>query len=201
MRTEPTLLFVVGPPAVGKLTVGSEVARRTGFRVLHNHLTLDLVHRFFPWGVPPFWELVGEFRQRLLEELAATSLPGVVFTYCWAFNQPEEEETVNRYVAPFRSRGLPVYFVELLATQEERLKRNATPFRLQEKPSNRDLAASRARLLETDRQWLLDSQGRFDGRADWLRLDTTDLSAFAAADRVMRHFELEERLSPPAGGS
>ena len=189
-QLKPTLLFVVGPPAVGKLTVGTEVARRTGFRVLHNHLTLDLVHRFFEFGEGPFWDLVGEFRQRLLDEIAASELPGVVFTYCWAFNQPEEDDAVNRYVAPFRSRGLPVWFVELQATQEERLRRNETPFRLQEKPTKRDVATSRANLLKTDRQWQLNSDGRFDGRPDWLTLETTHLSAADTAERVVTHFQL-----------
>lgn len=46
-RSPPTLVFIVGPPAVGKMTVGHELARRTGLKLFHNHHTIDLALRFF----------------------------------------------------------------------------------------------------------------------------------------------------------
>lgn len=67
----PMLVFIVGPPAVGKMAVGHELAARTGFRLFHNHHTIDLVLRFFDYGTPPFRRLVGEFRRRTFEEVAA----------------------------------------------------------------------------------------------------------------------------------
>ena len=36
------LVVIFGPPAVGKMTVGQELARRTGLRLLHNHMTIKL---------------------------------------------------------------------------------------------------------------------------------------------------------------
>ncbi|MEO6875756.1 MAG: shikimate kinase, partial [Opitutaceae bacterium] len=36
------LVFIVGAPAVGKMTVGDALAKRTGLRLFHNHLTIDL---------------------------------------------------------------------------------------------------------------------------------------------------------------
>jgi len=33
------LVFIYGPPAVGKLTVANALAKVTGFKVFHNHLT------------------------------------------------------------------------------------------------------------------------------------------------------------------
>jgi shikimate kinase len=39
--TPPALIFIVGPPAVGKMTVGAELARRTGFQLFHNHHAID----------------------------------------------------------------------------------------------------------------------------------------------------------------
>ncbi len=67
----PMLVMLVGPPAVGKMTVGHELASRTGLRLFHNHHTIDLVLRFFEFGTPPFQRLVGEFRRRMFEEVAA----------------------------------------------------------------------------------------------------------------------------------
>jgi len=36
------LLFIYGRPAVGKLTVARAVAERTGGRLFHNHLAVNL---------------------------------------------------------------------------------------------------------------------------------------------------------------
>ncbi len=193
----PMLVVLVGPPAVGKMTVGHELATRTGLRLFHNHHTIDLVLRFFAFGTPPFQRLVGEFRRRMFEEVAESELPGLIFTYVWAFDHPTDAAAVESYVAPFRARGGRVVFVELEATQEERLRRNETPFRLAEKPFKRDLAASRARLLADDAAYQLNSQGAFDAREDYLRLNTTTLSAAAVAERVISHFGLPSVLAEP----
>ena len=69
------LVFIVGPPAVGKMTVGHDLAMRTGLKRFHNHHTIDLALRFFPFGTPPFHRLVGEFRRRIFEEVAGSTTP------------------------------------------------------------------------------------------------------------------------------
>jgi hypothetical protein len=101
----PMMVMLVGPPAVGKMTVGHELAIRTGLRLFHNHHTIDLVLRFFEFGSPPFQRLVGEFRRRIFDEVAASALPGLIFTYVWAFDQPADAAAVESYAAPFRARG------------------------------------------------------------------------------------------------
>jgi hypothetical protein len=186
----PTLVFIVGPPAVGKMTVGHELAKRTGLRLFHNHHTIDLVLRFFPFGSPPFGRLVNEFRGRIFEEVAESDLPGLIFTYVWAFDHPGDHAQVARLASVFASRGGRVLYVELQATQEERLRRNETEFRLAEKPSKRDVAASRARLLENDAEYRLNSTGEFEGRADYLRIDNTVLPPETVAERIIGHFSL-----------
>jgi hypothetical protein len=183
-------VFIVGPPAAGKMTVGHELAARTGLRLFHNHHTIDLVLRFFPFGTPPFQRLVGEFRRRVFEEVAASDLPGLIFTYVWAFDHESEERAVEDYAAIFRARGGRVLFVELECDQAERVRRNETEFRLAEKPFKRDLEQSRRGLLELDGKYQLNSRGRFDGRADYLRIDNTGLSAEDVAARVIEAFGL-----------
>ena len=184
------LVMIVGPPAVGKMTVGHELAARTGLRLFHNHLTIDLVLRFFPFGTPAFQRLVGEFRRRIFEEIAASDLPGLIFTYVWAFDDPRDEAAVESWSAIFRERGGRVVFVELEASQTERLRRNETEFRLAEKPFKRDLAASRGRLIEDDARYQLNSGGSFDARPDWFRLETTEMNAAEVAERIIARFDL-----------
>ena len=88
---------------------------------------------------------------------------------------------------------------ELEAGQAERLRRNECVSRLAEKPSKRDLEASRRRLLEHDARDQLNSGGKFDGRPDYLRIDNTLLAPGEVAERVIGHFGLPRlpRANPP----
>lgn len=186
----PLILFVVGPPAVGKMSVGQAVSERTGLRLFHNHIAIELALRYFDYGTPAFHRIDGEIRRLVIEEVAASDLPGLVFTYVWAFNVPEDQALVEEYAKPFRERGARVLFVELEATQAERLKRIAGLSRLAEKPSRRDLDASRRDLLETDARYQLNSGGKFDARQDYLRINNTLLTPGEVAERVIEHFAL-----------
>ena len=189
-RTPPTLVMIVGPPAVGKMAVGHALATRTGFRLFHNHHTIDLVLRFFPFGSAPFQRLVGEFRRRIFEEVATSDLPGLIFTYVWAFDDPRDAAAVDTWAAIFQAADGRVVFAELEATQAERLRRNETEFRLTEKPFKRDVSASRARLLADDAQHRLNSGGAFDYRSDWFRVETTALEPEEVAERILTRFQL-----------
>ena len=186
----PNLLFLTGPPAVGKMAVGHEIAERTGMRLFHNHMAIDPVLRFFAFGTPPFKRLVDGFRTGVFEEVAASDLPGLIFTFVWAFDHEEDHEAVRRYAAPFVTRGSAVHYAELAASQEERLRRNEGEFRLREKAPKRDLEASRRNLLEMDATYRMNTTGECDNRPDYLRFDTTNLTASEAADRIISHFGL-----------
>lgn len=189
----PNLLYILGPPAVGKMAVGARIAERTGMRLLHNHLTIEPVLRIFEFGSPPFERLVGGFRRRLIGEVAASDLPGLICTFVLDFDSTAEHEALARYAEPFHRRGGRVLFLELSASLPERLRRNEHPDRLAEKPSKRDLAWSRRHLLELDERHRLNSADEFDGRPDYLRVDNTTLSPDEVAVRVVDHF----RLAPP----
>lgn len=186
----PTLLFVVGPAAAGKMTVGGEICRLTGMRLLHNHMTIDLVTPFFEFGTPAFSRLVGKFRTSIVDEVAQSNLPGLVFTYVWAFGHPGEAEAVELCARPFVERGLPVRYAELESAQSVRLERNRTEYRLEHKRSKRDLEWSEQDLLQMDRDYQLQSPPEMRTRPDWLHIDNTDLTAGETAARIVRHFDL-----------
>ena len=101
----PLALFVLGPPAVGNMTVGAAIALRTGLRLFHNHQTIELVLPFFAFGSAAFRRLVGEFRRRIFEEVAQSDLKGLIFTYVWAFDQPQDAQFVEGLAEIFRRRG------------------------------------------------------------------------------------------------
>lgn len=184
------LVIVFGPPAVGKMAVGMELERLTGLRLFHNHMTIDLVLRFFPFGEPAFHRLVGEIRTRIFEEVAASELPGLVFTYVWALEDPGDRKHVDGLCEIFRARGARIHFAELSATLDERLRRNETELRLAEKRPKRDLEWSKRNLLEVEEKHRLNSDGDFFYPDQHLRIDNTHLSADGTARRIAEHFGL-----------
>jgi len=191
----PSLIFIVGPPAVGKMTVGTELATRTGYRLLHNHQTIDLVTRFFPFGSPQGQHLVKEFRRRILEEVAVSDLPGLIFTYVWAFDDPGDAAEVMAWSAIFQARGGRVLYVELEAPLEARLQRNETEFRLSQKARKRNVEESRRNLLSWESKYQMNSGGKFDDRADYFRLNNGDVSAVDAAERIIQRFGLTRAVA------
>lgn len=116
---QPTLLFLYGPPAVGKLTVARALAELTGFRVLHNHLLADHAAAVLDWGTPRYWAAVKELRSTLLRAAAAEGVD-VVFTYVYA---PADELTVEALCGIYEEAGGRVCCVQLLASRDELMRR------------------------------------------------------------------------------
>lgn len=183
-------VLIFGPPAVGKMTVGHELAKLTGLKLFHNHMTIDLVLNFFEFGSPQFRRLVSEFRRRVFEEVAASDLPGLIFTYVWALDSENDRAFVEDSCAIFRERGAEVYFVELEAALPERLRRNESAFRLSQKPSKRDVARSKALLLADCERHRLNTDGDFFQEENYLKIDNTNLSPAEAARRIVEAFGL-----------
>lgn len=193
------LVVLFGPPAVGKMTVGRALEALTGLRLLHNHMTIELVLPFFPFGHPSFERLVGEFRRRLLEEVAASELPGLIFTYVWGLDDPNDKREMDRYTAIFRQRGATLSFVELAAPQAVRLERNRDPLRLAHKPSKRDVAASERNLLEVDREHRTNTAGDFFYPERHIKVDTSALSPQESALRIVTALTLPTLPTSPIG--
>lgn len=184
-----TLVIIVGPPAVGKMTVGAELSRLTGIPLFHNHLSIEAVLPVFPFGSEPFNRLVSEFRQRMFSEVVASQLPGLIFTYVWAFESLGDLQFIEGVKSLFETHGAHTVFVELWADLATRLARNETASRLAAKASKRDVTASRQRLLSNEARHRLGSDGEFPF-ANHLWLDNTGLSPPSAARRIARHFAL-----------
>lgn len=89
-------VIIFGPQAVGKMTVGQELARKTGMKLFHNHMTIDLVSNFFSCSSPAGKRLVNLFRKEIFEEAAKSDLAGLIFTFVWALDLPEDRDYVEK---------------------------------------------------------------------------------------------------------
>lgn len=183
-------IIIFGPPAVGKMSVGKELAKITGYKLLHGHMTIELLLEFFDFGNPKFRILNSEFRQRIMEEVATSDLPGLIYTYVWGFNMESEKEYVEKISGIFRKEGGVVYFVELFCELKERLRRNKTSERLSQKPSKRQKEESETRLLELEEKYVMNTQGDFYFKENYIRIDNTHLSQREVAEKIKEEFNL-----------
>jgi hypothetical protein len=183
-------VLVFGPQAVGKMTVGHELEKRTQLKLFHNHMTIDLVNPFFDYGTKEGKRLVGLFRKEIFEAVAKSELYGMIFTYVWAFNLQSDWDYIERVCELFESQGGTVYFVELEADIEERLERNKSPHRLEHKPTKRNLQWSENDLVKSAEKHRLNS---FEGeikQEHYIKINNTNLSAEETAEMIIERFKL-----------
>lgn len=187
----PNLVVIFGPPASGKAAVGYELARLTGYRFFHNHLTADPAAALFGWGTERFGRMVDEIRQLLFKEaIADPGIAGVVFTLVWRLDLPDDTAAVERMVSVFKGSGGQVFFVELLAGLEARISREGTPFRVALKPAQRDAEAARVRQVEMEGKYQLNTNGKFILAEPHIVLDTEAMSPLEAAQRIALTWKL-----------
>lgn len=115
------LLFLYGKPATGKLTVARELARITGYKLFHNHQTVDLLLSVFEFGSKPFIDLREEVWLAVIKRAAIERLTGMVFTFA-------PEMTVRRSFIPqvldiVEGAGSRVRFIETTCPMEEVYRR------------------------------------------------------------------------------
>ena len=82
--------------------------------------------------------------------------------------------------------------MELEATLDERLRRNRTEHRLQEKPTKRNVEWSEKDLLKTAANHRLNSLPGEISFENYLRLDNTALTPAEAADRIVDAFGIRK---------
>ena len=45
----PKFVVIIGPQAVGKMTVGQELSKLIGYKLLYNHMTIEMVRLIFDY--------------------------------------------------------------------------------------------------------------------------------------------------------
>ena len=184
------LIIIFGPPAVGKMAVGKELKKLTGLKLFHNHMSIEFVLEFFEHGTPKFSKLNVEFRRRIFEEVATSDLPGLIFTNVWDVSMESDKRYVDSMSDIFRKVGADVYYAELEADLEERLRRNKEKRRLLEKPSKRDLERSEKNLLATEKKHVLNTTGSFYYQKNYIKVNNNNVSAMEAAKLIKKEFKL-----------
>jgi shikimate kinase len=172
------LVYIYGPPGTGKLTVAKQLAALTGYKLFHNHLSIDAVRPVFDFGTEPFWRQVHKIRQDMLEEAA---LCGVSLIYTSVYNA-RVLDLVQKRFAGVESNGGKVRLVNLTCSVEVLTARVGNEDRVAlNKLTSLEMLQ---RVLDED-----DPYAVIPGR-DSLRIDNTDLSPEEVAHRIIDHYGL-----------
>ena len=182
------LVFIYGPPATGKLTVAQELSKITGYKVFHNHASLDFVGTVFEFGTPKFSELVIKYRMSMLEEAAKEGIR-VIFTS--AYVKGFKMEATNRLMEMIKSHGGRVCLTYLYCEKDELVKRVGGESR-----------KSYGKM--TDPEKLRDFLETYDMSKEEpikgsLRIDNTRLSPKDAAELIVKHYDLKRVSDTKAG--
>ena len=178
--TQATLVYLYGPPAVGKLTVARELQRQSGFKLFHNHLTVDAVRPVFDFATPPFTEVIHRLRLDVFETAADHGID-VIFTNNSVWGIPEGRALFVAFAEEAKIRvqraGGKVLFVQLTAPTDTLIDRVGSP-------SRHDLG----KLVKPERlRQLLAQLDPAPLHPDDVVIDTAHLQPTEAAARVMSH--------------
>lgn len=184
-----TLIILIGPHAVGKMTVGQELEKRTGIKLFHNHHSIELARKLFDYSDAGFYVLNRTIRETVFDIFSKGDYKGLIFTYMVDFDTQDEFEYLNGIINRFESNGANCYVVELCADFDVRIERNKSENRLLNKESKRNIELSEAEMRNTSRKYRLNS---YDNEElpfkQYLKIDNTSLSAECVADMIIKRF-------------
>ena len=175
------LIFLYGLPGVGKLTVARELAELTGYKLFHNHLTVDLVASVFEFGSEAFVELREAIWLAVFERAARAHLDGLIFTF--APDRTVRDSFISNVTKAVERDGGEMIFVELTCSTGELERRLVHPAR-----------GNFGKLNSVERFRELNEAGAFVTvglPATRLIVETTKLAAPEAAERIVSRLKLK----------
>ena len=189
------LICLTGPPAVGKMTVGLAVCDLTGYRLFHNHMSIEPLLGVYEFGTPSFQRINAMIRREVIAESLVAGLPGLVFTFAIDLDDPRDLEELQELVEPVERAGAPIDVVELCAPQHVRLAREGGADRMDHKRSKRDVEWARAHVVDLESRARFTTDPARDGERllpghRHLRLDNDHANARATAERIVTELGL-----------
>ena len=113
------MVFIYGPPAVGKQTVAKELSSLSGFRFFINHQASDPVSAILDFEENPtlFRSLCNEVKNMILEKAINIELPGLIMTFC--YSRPDSDENLSITMDLLKRKNVDMYFSRLYCDHNE----------------------------------------------------------------------------------
>jgi hypothetical protein len=164
------VIFLHGPPASGKYTVGRALSVLLGVPLFHNHLAVDLALSLFEFGTPGFVALREQVWLAAFEAAAAAG-QSLIFTF--APETTVHPGLIARLERAIVGRGERIHYVELRCSEAV----------VQERLVNHSRAAF-GKLVDVNLYRSIRDAGRFEFPplpAPLLVIDSETMSADGAA--------------------
>lgn len=175
------LVFIYGPPAVGKYTVAGALADELGWPLFHNHLAIDYVESLIKWGKPGFHEACADVRIALAERALANG-SSFVTTFVYARGFDADEAYVQRLVDVATRVEARVCPVRLACSLEILQERCVAPHRA---PMGKIATAEGLRAVLNDYDCFASIPG-----TESLEVDTQTNSVAQSVALIRNHFAL-----------
>lgn len=180
------LVIIFGPPAVGKFTISSELAKLNGYRIVHKQEIFDLLDDFFFFGTDNYRRVDQGIRKMIIEEASKVKhIKGLVMTFVWSFNDPRDKSYIEEILKLANKRKIKVYFVELQSSISERQQRVKSASR---KEAKKVSTLAGLKKLEKNKVW--ESDSKYFANKRYLKLDNTVLTAEKCAELIFEEFNL-----------
>ena len=175
------VFYLIGPPGVGKYTVGKIIAKRTAAKLVDNHYAINpifgLIEQDGRTSLPAqVWPQVGKVRSAVLETIATLSPRdwNFVFTHA-ASDDPSDAGTCREILSTAERRGASVIVARLHCAPEELARRVLAPER-RARMKEMDPEAARANAIAPVFE---------PGHANIVDIDTTTKAPNEVADIII----------------
>ena len=175
-----------GPASSAQNDRGPGNLYQTGYRLFHNHISIELCLEFFEFGSPGLDELSETTRMSAFKTVAESDLSGLVFTLVWACDLDSDRQFVERVAREWKARtngGL--YVLELHSLLERDLERNRHPVRLAAKPNKRNIERSEANLRDFRTLYRMHSGGQLPIDVPHILIENKSLEPAETARRFL----------------
>jgi shikimate kinase len=116
------VVLIHGAPASGKLTVARVLAENHGFKLLHNHLAVDLSLSIYDeWGEKDFHDFTDSIRRVVLKKAKELGVKFLVMT--WVVSSDTNKREIQRYLEFFDEEKITVLPVYLATSKSKLLER------------------------------------------------------------------------------
>lgn len=177
------LIFIYGPPAAGKLTVATELAKLSGYKLLDNHRVIDYLTELFPRENLEYQHIrSGLGRKVRLDIFTAAAQAKINLITTFAPLSEGMQGFMRQVKSAVEGEGSEVCFVQLVPSREVLLQRVTGESRINRK-------------IDTEERWhevVAHNPGAFEMFPDVEHcvIDNSDLSPVEVAQKIIDYYKL-----------
>ena len=181
------LVVIIGPQAVGKMTIGEKLKEKIGYTLMTNHDSIEIAIKIFSSNKDAKLKLKSKIREDVFNICLENNI-SIIFTFVVDFNTNDDILYLNELKNKFEKTGGHFYLIELEADLQTRLDRNKTPHRLECKPSKKNIEWSEKELIDSINIYRTNSIKDEIKFENYIKINNTNLSPNAVCDIIINKF-------------